>query len=129
MHESKDAIKERALALLESQTAFLNELIAVRKQQGLTQEEVSQRMGISQSAVAQFERYDANPSLGTIRRYALAVGANIEMEVSSPQTFSTTRFGLQSPDAAVNNFYEDSLDQDGQDEVNWEDVRMEISHA
>ncbi len=52
--------------------------MAMRKNRGLTQEQVAERMGVSQPAVAAFERYDANPTLATIRRYALAVHASIE---------------------------------------------------
>jgi transcriptional regulator with XRE-family HTH domain len=38
-------------------------------------------MGVSQPTVAGFERYDANPTLSTLRRYALAIGARLETRV------------------------------------------------
>ena len=38
-------------------------------------------MGISQPSVAAFERYDSNPTLATIRRYALAVEARLQTKV------------------------------------------------
>jgi transcriptional regulator with XRE-family HTH domain len=38
-------------------------------------------MGVTQPSVAAFEREDSNPTLSTIRRYALAVGARISYQV------------------------------------------------
>lgn len=57
------------------------QLIELRKRHGLSQDTVAERMGVTQSAVSQFERYDANPTLSTIRRYAMAVGARLRTEV------------------------------------------------
>lgn len=67
--------------LVESHEELLENLVAMRKKHNLTQETVAERMGVSQPTVAAFERYDANPTLSTIRRYALAVGAMIESNV------------------------------------------------
>ncbi|VXB36195.1 hypothetical protein PSCLAVI8L_130563 [Pseudoclavibacter sp. 8L] len=44
--------------------------------------EVGARMGVSQATVSGFEHYDANPTLSTIRRYAMAVGARLEIKVN-----------------------------------------------
>lgn len=76
--EDKDRIGERAERLLSSQIILMQEIITLRKLHGLSQELVGERMGISQSAVEHFEGHESNPTLGSIRRYALAVGANIE---------------------------------------------------
>lgn len=67
--------------LVESHEELLERLVAMRKKHNLTQEVVAERMGVSQPTVAAFERYDANPTLSTIRRYALSVGAMIESNV------------------------------------------------
>lgn len=74
-------LKKHAKELLRSQRAFRQALVALRKEQGLSQSEVAERLGTSQSAVAQFEAYDANPTLNAIRRYALAIDADIEFIV------------------------------------------------
>jgi transcriptional regulator with XRE-family HTH domain len=74
-------LEQLADSLIESHDALLKSLIALRKKHHLTQETVAERMGVSQPTVAAFERYDANPKLSTIRRYALAVGAGIRHEV------------------------------------------------
>jgi len=61
---------ERDMRLIES-------LVSIRKQLGLSQAEVAARMGRSQPAVSDFERLGGDPHLSTIRRYALAVGAEV----------------------------------------------------
>lgn len=81
MNESKDVVRQRARALVRSERALLSDLVEIRKAHNLTQAVVAERMGVSQSAVAQMERYDANPTLSTLTRYALAVGARMEHRV------------------------------------------------
>jgi DNA-binding XRE family transcriptional regulator len=51
------------------------ELIAARSLAGLTQGEVAQRMGTTQSVIARLESGKQAPSLRTVQRYARAVGA------------------------------------------------------
>lgn len=77
MDETLEVIEARAEALVDADTALLRALVKMRKSRGLTQDQVAERMMVSQPAVAQFERYDANPKLSTLRRYALAVGARV----------------------------------------------------
>ena len=60
---------------------FMTSLVNARNRAGLTQAEVAFRMGVSQASVSQFERYDSNPTLATIRRYALAVGVGLRDDV------------------------------------------------
>lgn len=81
MTANKDRLKEHAKELLRSQRGLRLGLVERRHEQMLSQADVAERLGISQSAVAQFEGYDANPTLNAIRRYALAVGADIEFIV------------------------------------------------
>lgn len=87
MKVGKRALKQHAKELLKAQHEFRDALIAMRKQSGMTQKEVAEKMGVSQSAIAQFEHYDANPTLNALRRYALAVGADIEFTVR-PRDYS-----------------------------------------
>ena len=75
-------LEELAEALIDDHDRLREALVGRRKAQRLTQAEVGERMGVSQPAVANFERYDANPTLSSVRRYALAVGARIETNVS-----------------------------------------------
>lgn len=70
-------LEELADTLVESDDQLLEHLVKLRKDHGLTQSDVAERMGVSQPTVAAFERYDANPTLSTLRRYALAVGGSV----------------------------------------------------
>lgn len=83
MKENKPQIAKRAKQLVESHGNLLDELIAIRVKNGLSQEAVGIRMGVSQPAVAAIEDDDSNPTLSTIRRYALAVGATIDYKVTN----------------------------------------------
>lgn len=74
-------IRRRADQLVENHREFMKSLIATRTKHRLTQAEVAERMGVSQPTVAAFERYDSNPTLATVRRYALAVEATLEDRV------------------------------------------------
>lgn len=81
MNEDKVKIEGRAEQLVESHALLMLELVALRKKRNLSQELVGTRMGISSSAVESFEGHDSDPTLGSIRRYALAIGATIEHAV------------------------------------------------
>lgn len=54
--------------------AMAHELIAARTLAGLTQADVAERMGTTQSTVARLEGGKATPSLRSVQRYAQAVG-------------------------------------------------------
>lgn len=90
--EDLNVISRRADSLIEDHAALLKRLIALRKEHELSQSEVARRMGVSQPTVAGFERYDANPTLSTLRRYALAVGARFETHVVDDTVVSSREF-------------------------------------
>ena len=60
---------------LETEYALARELIAARTRAGLSQEQVAERMGTSQSTVARLESGRTLPSLRTLERYARATGS------------------------------------------------------
>ena len=57
--------------------ALVDELVARRRAQGLSQTEVAARMGTSQSAVARLEASAGDLKVSTLERYAAAVGSPI----------------------------------------------------
>jgi DNA-binding XRE family transcriptional regulator len=65
---------KRAQFLVEQDYQLLRKLVELRKQLGITQAMIAERLGLTQPTVASFERYDADPKLSTIRRYAQVVG-------------------------------------------------------
>lgn len=65
----------RARILAENDLDLLFELVKLRKVHGLSQQDLAERLGVTQATIASFERHDNDPKLSTIRRYAHAVGA------------------------------------------------------
>jgi predicted transcriptional regulator len=57
------------------------QLVSLRHDLGLSQTDVAQRMGTSQSAVARFEAGDLDVRLSTIERYATALGGTLEWRI------------------------------------------------
>ena len=81
MPEDTETLRARARSLARTHEHFKASLVEMRKRHGLTQPEVAELLGISQAAVSKFENYDSNPTLASIRRYALAIGATLRLEV------------------------------------------------
>lgn len=59
------------------------ELVAARSRAGLTQGEVAERMGTTQSVIARLESGRSAPSMRTVQRYAQAVGARAVVRIES----------------------------------------------
>lgn len=80
--DPNDPIQRNAYLLVESCYALVNDLKARRIAQGLTIEEVSERMGIAPESVRGLEgSRGTDMRLTTLRRYALAVGAVVAFTV------------------------------------------------
>jgi transcriptional regulator with XRE-family HTH domain len=77
---------------LEEEFAFLDEFLKARSTAGMSQAEVAQKIGTTQSAVARLEsdRGKHSPSLATLRKYANALGYRIDLrlvkEKENPKT-------------------------------------------
>jgi hypothetical protein len=59
----------------------IDELVAARQQQGLSQTVVAARMGTSQSVVARLESGAIDVRLSTLERYAAAVGRGLDLRL------------------------------------------------
>ena len=68
---------------LADEFAFLDEFLKARAAQGLTQAQVAQRIGTTQSAVARMESGSGrhSPSLATLTKYADALGCKLEIRL------------------------------------------------
>lgn len=68
---------------LREEYAILNEFLKARAHQGLTQAQVAEKIGTTQSAVARMEsgRGKHSPSLATLSRYAEALGCRLELRL------------------------------------------------
>jgi ribosome-binding protein aMBF1 (putative translation factor) len=56
--------------------------IKLRNEKRLSQKELAERMGTSQSAIARFERGNINPTLEFISRLAKALNTKLEIQLS-----------------------------------------------
>ena len=82
-------LKQRALENLEvkaeyekltEEFAFINQLLTMRNQAGLTQEEVAKRMQTQKSNISRLERGNSNPSWQTLVKYAHACGFELTLQ-------------------------------------------------
>lgn len=75
--------------------AFLDEFLKVRSAQGLTQAQVAEKIGTTQSAVARMESGSGkhSPSLATLSKYAQALGCKLEVRLvqSAPLARNLTK--------------------------------------
>ena len=68
---------------LADEFAYLDELLKARAASGMSQIEVAQRIGTSQSAVARLESINSkhSPSLTTLQNYAQALGYKVQIKL------------------------------------------------
>ena len=75
----KDPEYVAAYDALEEEFALANALIGARAHAGLTQEELAERMGTSQSAIARLESGRSRPSTTTLAKLAAATGTKLRV--------------------------------------------------
>ena len=80
---------QEAHAALEAQFALAGELISVRARAGLTQEQLAQRMGTTQSAIARLESGQQMPGIRTLEKLAEATGMRLVVRFERPDEAST----------------------------------------
>ena len=68
---------------LDKEFAFLDEFLKARSSAGITQAEVAERIGTTQSAIARLESGSGkhSPSLATLQKYAHALGCRLELRL------------------------------------------------
>lgn len=93
---------------LADQVAFIDELLKARAGAGLTQAQLAERIGTTQSAVARLESGSAahSPSIATLQRYASALGFRVEarflkLEKRSGRSTRGARVGRHAGSGAV----------------------------
>jgi len=74
---------KREYDALEAEFAISAELIRARLRAGLSQVELAERMGTSQSAIARLESGRTLPSAKTLIRFAEATGSKVELRLSA----------------------------------------------
>ena len=78
-----ERIERRRLALDNNREVrlFISKLSDLRESANLTIAEVAHRLGTTEEYIKQFEAYYSNPTLSEIRRYALAVEAELSLDL------------------------------------------------
>lgn len=80
-----DPEQQLADELTRADYVWVDQLKAMRKHLGMSQEQVARRMGVtSQSVVSDIENLNGDPRLSTLRRYALAIGAAVSHRAYLP---------------------------------------------
>jgi transcriptional regulator with XRE-family HTH domain len=81
----KPAVKPEVDKLNREEFAILDEILAARKEAGLTQAQVAKKMGTQTPAIARLESSLAtgkhSPSLTTLRKYAAALGKRVGLHL------------------------------------------------
>jgi DNA-binding XRE family transcriptional regulator len=73
---------DEAYSALEPEYQVIDQLLKARARAGLTQDAVAERMGTTKSAVSRLEGSGKHsPSIGTLRRYAKAVGCDLQVRL------------------------------------------------
>ena len=72
---------QEAYDALELEYVVVNQMLKARSRAGLTQDMVAERMGTTKSAISRLESAGKHaPSLATLKRYAHAVGCELQVE-------------------------------------------------
>jgi transcriptional regulator with XRE-family HTH domain len=78
---------------LDEEFALLDEFLKARAAAGITQSEVAERIGTTQSAIARLESGTGkhSPSLTTLQKYAHALGCRLELKLISDTRMTAGR--------------------------------------
>ncbi|OZG60653.1 transcriptional regulator [Bifidobacterium lemurum] len=76
-----ESLRAQARWQIQENKRLIQSLKELRRRSNVSQEELAFRMGITQPAVSAIEKGNADSSLGTIRRYANALGYVISYEI------------------------------------------------
>lgn len=80
-----DADQRLRVQLAEEDHELIQELVRMRREKGMRQVDVAEKMQRDKSAVSNFERLGGDPHLSTIRRYAQAIGVRIQHRVENAE--------------------------------------------
>lgn len=65
---------------LQPELALVQAMIDARKRTGMTQQQLAEKTGISQSDISKFETGGGNPSIKTLQRLAAGMGMILQVE-------------------------------------------------
>ena len=86
---------------LESEFSLIDQLLSMRTEAGLTQEQVAERMHTQKSNISRLEKGNANPSWLTLLKYAEACGVELSLGVRK-RWVGVEGWGLSERSAIIN---------------------------
>jgi transcriptional regulator with XRE-family HTH domain len=94
---------KQAYDALEEEFAFIDEILRARVEAGLTQAEVAQRVGTTQSAIARLESAAPrhSPSIATLQKYAKALGYRVQIRLVKNERRQSERSGRRAVKATL----------------------------
>ena len=75
----KDENFKKEYDSMDSEYQLINALLSARKARNITQQQLSQRTGITQGDISKIENGSANPSIKTLRK--LATGMDMSLKI------------------------------------------------
>jgi len=72
-----EAAFEKALAALRPEGALQREMVEARVRAGMTQQQLAEQMGTTQSAIARLESGRNSPSITTLKKIAAVTGSRL----------------------------------------------------
>ena len=76
---------------LEPEYELIETIIALRKEQNITQQELSRRTGIQQAHISRLERGNYNPSLKFLKRIAAGFGKKVHISFKKQQNLEDVK--------------------------------------
>lgn len=75
-----ESVYEMSFRLARYDRNMRRDLVHERRERGLTQKEIADRLGVSVRWINKMERYDSDPRMSEMRRYKCAIYAELETE-------------------------------------------------
>ena len=113
--EKGDKKLDSYVKMYEALSAFLTDFDFLKESLGLTQQEVAEKMGTTQSAISRIASLKTNPSYKQLQKMAEAVGGNLfitpmkDMTVQVPYDLQETVRKLAAREGLSTNEYLDEL--------------------
>lgn len=76
-----DADFQAEYEAVDAEFSIIEALIRARKSANLSQTQLAERLGTTQSAIARLEAGGVSPTLSTLRRYADATGSKLKVDL------------------------------------------------
>ena len=80
VHQNREAHIKKELETIQPEVEAIRAMIKARLEQGLTQKDLAERIGMDQADISKLENGNANPSLRTLRRLAQGMGMQMKIE-------------------------------------------------